>query len=78
MKQVEVICLFNEEGNIRPLKIRLQAEDETIVIPIKRLVFEDKNIKLGFNRYRVEFSYNNRLIQQDLIYNLINCKWYLK
>lgn len=78
MKQVEVICLFNEEGNIRPLKIRLQAEDETIVIPIKRLVFEDKNIKLGFNRYRVEFLYNNRLIQQDLIYNLIECKWYLK
>lgn len=78
MKQVEVICLFNKEGKIRPLKIRLQTEGETIVIPIKRLAFEDKNMKLGFNRYRVEFSYNNRLIQQDLIYNLINCKWYLK
>lgn len=78
MKQVEVICFFNEEGKIRPIKIKLQAEEESVVIPIKRLAFEDKNIKLGFNRYRVEFLYNNRLMQKDLIYNLIECKWYLK
>ena len=72
MKDFEFICFFDIDDKSCPLKVKIQTEKESVIIPIKKLLFEESYIDEGYKKCIVEFIYQNKLIKQDLPFNFIN------
>ncbi len=79
-KKISVICWFNEEGEISPIRIKLLNEEgEICVINIDKVV-ERKTEKLIGNLthcYLCEASINNIKKLLELKYEITTSKWIL-
>lgn len=75
MKSIEVIVYTDKEGNNKPAKIRLEENNQKIVIVIKRLMYVN-NEKDRIN-YRCEIEQYGIKKLVNLIYIKNETKWYI-
>jgi hypothetical protein len=79
-KPIEVVSYTDSKGDIRPIKIRIQSEDEgTKVIRIDRVLHKDKE-KLAGNLmliFRCQSIINEVERQFEIKYDLQRCRWML-
>ena len=76
MENIDVIAYIDKNGDIRPMKVRLQENEELIVFKINRLIHANKG-KFE-NTYKCEVIINDIVRVLTLIYNLNTTKWYIK
>jgi hypothetical protein len=79
MKPIEMICTFDEEGNVRPYRFRLMENDEKITIQIKSIM--DKKEERVLGKKSITFTCLCPMYDKKMIYivkfDLDSCKWYL-
>ena len=79
-KPIEVIAYFDNEGNIRPARFRMDSEGgEMMVITIGQILKIDEQ-KLAGNRMKVfdcTSQINDRKKNFQIRYELSTCRWYL-
>ena len=74
----EVIVGYDTKGNMRPCRIRFQAEDQSlIVVKIDRILFTDDNKRDGIIKYRCECVINSVKHIIDVYFNKTLMKWHL-
>lgn len=79
-KSVEVIALFDFDGNSKPMKFRLiNEEEENTVIKIDKIVKReiDKFAGNKMLKYTCESCINGEVKLFELRYEMDTCKWYL-
>ncbi|NLY47238.1 MAG: hypothetical protein GX053_14810 [Tissierella sp.] len=78
LKEVEMIASFDTEGTLRPHRLRLVSEDESlVVIKVVGILYEDINIAYKTIRYRCECVIQNKVRTVDLYYYIEKMMWYL-
>lgn len=78
MKEIEMISYSTVEGKIKPIRFRLVAEDETlIVVKIDRILYQDENPREDNVKYRCEVVIQGLKYAVDLYYYKTLMKWYL-
>ncbi|MBC2579119.1 hypothetical protein [Clostridium sp. DJ247] len=79
-KPIEVVSYTDDKGDIRPLRFRLQTEDETIkVIRVDKVIVKEIE-KLAGNPmlvFRCQSLIDNIQKQFETKYELQTCKWIL-
>lgn len=79
-KPIEVISYTDDKGIVRPLRFRLQREDETAkVIKIDKVIVSQLE-KLAGNPmlvYKCQSLIDNVMRQFEIKYELNTCKWML-
>lgn len=79
-KPIEVVSYTNNKGDVRPLRFRLQMEDETIkVIKIDKVIVKETeklagNIMLVF---KCQSLIDDVLKLFEIKYDLKTCRWML-
>lgn len=79
-KPIEVVSYTNNKGDIRPLRFRLQMEDETIkVIKVDKVIVKETeklagNIMLVF---KCQSLIDDVLKLFEIKYDLKTCRWML-
>lgn len=79
-KPIEVVSYTNDKGDIRPLRFRLQMEDETIkVIKVDKVIVKEieklaGNIMLVF---KCQSLIDDVLKLFEIKYDLKTCRWML-
>lgn len=74
----EVIVSYDSNGNIRPYRMRFQAEDQSlIVVKIDRILFADDNKRDGIVKYRCECVINSIKRIVDIYFNKALMKWHV-
>lgn len=81
---VECIAIMNHK-EIRPLRIRYEVKDESIVVKIDRILQRDKkNVRQNMNQsLSIEHMFRCESIQGDtrkpfqLIFNTQLCRWHM-
>lgn len=77
---IEVISYTDNKGDVRPLRFRLQGEDETVkVIKIDKVIVREFE-KLAGNPmlvFKCQSLIDNVLRQFEIKYELQTCKWML-
>ncbi|MBE6069076.1 MAG: hypothetical protein E7211_15490 [Clostridium lundense] len=79
-KPIEVVSYTNDKGDIRPLRFRLQMEDETIkVIKVDKVIVKETeklagNIMLVF---KCQSLIDDVLKLFEIKYDLKTCRWML-
>jgi hypothetical protein len=77
---IEVVSYTDNKGNVRPLRIRLQREDETIkVIKVDKIIVKETE-KLAGNLmlvFKCQSTINNAMKLFEIKYDLKTCKWML-
>ena len=78
-KTVEMVAWFDDKGKINPVKFRVEADEDTKVIKINRVLNREYERIAGNPMWKftcssiidgIESNYN-------LKYDLMNCKWLL-
>lgn len=73
----EVIVNYDLEGNLRPYKMRFQAEDQSlIVVKIDRILFTEDNKRDGMVKIRCECVINTIKRILDIYFNKALMKWH--
>jgi hypothetical protein len=79
-KPIEVVSYTDSKGDIRPIKIRIQNEEEgTTVIKVDKVLHKDKE-KLAGNPmliFRCQSIIDEVERQFELKYDLQSCRWML-
>lgn len=79
-KPIEVVSYTNNEGDIRPLRFRLQMDDETIkVIKVDKVIVK-KTEKLAGNImlvFKCQSLIDDVLKLFEIKYDLKTCRWML-
>lgn len=77
---IEVVSYTDNNGEVRPLRIRLQTEDHTVrVIKIDKVIVKETE-KLAGNLmlvFRCQSKINNLMKIFEIKYDLKTCKWIL-
>ncbi|KGK84208.1 MULTISPECIES: hypothetical protein [unclassified Clostridium] len=79
-KPIEVVSYTNDKGDIRPLRFRLQMEDETIkVIKVDKVIVKETeklagNIMLVF---KCQSLIDDVMKLFEIKYDLKTCRWML-
>ncbi|MBM7871695.1 hypothetical protein JOC70_003205 [Clostridium pascui] len=79
-KPIEVVSYTNDKGDVRPLRFRMQMEDETIkVIKVDKVIVKETeklagNIMLVF---KCQSLINDVLKLFEIKYDLKTCRWML-
>ncbi|MBC2578861.1 hypothetical protein [Clostridium sp. DJ247] len=77
---IEVVSYTDNKGDVRPLRFRLQAEDETVkVIKVDKVIVKEIE-KLAGNPmlvFRCQSLIDNVQKQFEIKYELQTCKWIL-
>ena len=79
MKTVEAIAHFDEEGKPTPYRIKVQENEKSVVIKIKKVISFQSTELVGNKLYVYEC--NALLHEQDrflqLKYEVKTCRWFL-
>jgi len=77
---IEVVSYTDDKGSVRPIRFRMQINDEAMkVVKIDRVLFKDTE-KLAGNVmivYKCQSQIDNVLKQFEIKYELNTCKWML-
>jgi len=77
-KNVDMICRFDKNGKIRPMKFRMQVEDELIVVNIDKILAVTE-IKKDVNYkdiiYKCKCIYSNTYKIINITFNNKTNKW---
>ncbi len=79
-KPIEVIALFDVEGNPAPIRFRYLDENEgTLVIKVDKIVKKDLDKYAGNKmiRYTCESYIRGAVRPFEIRYEIESCKWYL-
>ena len=79
-KPIEVISYTDNKGDIRPLRFRLQTEDDSVkVIKVDKVIVKETE-KLAGNLmlvFKCQSLINNGVKIFEIKYDLGSCKWML-
>lgn len=79
-KPIEVISYTDNKGDIRPLRFRLQTEDDSVkVIKVDKVIVKETE-KLAGNLmivFKCQSLMNNEVKTFEIKYDLATCKWIL-
>lgn len=79
-KPIEVISYTDDKGDIRPLRFRLQTEDDSVkVIKVDKVIVKETE-KLAGNLmlvFKCQSLMNNEVKTFEIKYDLGTCKWML-
>lgn len=77
---IEVISYTDDKDSIRPIRFRMQINDEPMqIIKIDKIIVKDTE-KLAGNLmivYKCQILINNTVRQFEIKYELSTCKWML-
>lgn len=79
-QSIEVISYTNDKGEIRPLRFRMQTDDESLrVIKIDKIIFKQKEKFAGnpMILFRCQSTNDNVEKLFEIKYELNTCKWML-
>lgn len=75
----EVIVSYDSKGNVKPYRMRFQAEDQSlIVVKIDRILYVDDNNRDSIFKYRCELTIQDRKRYADLFFHRLTMKWKLQ
>lgn len=79
-KPIEVISYTDDKGDMKPLRFRMQTEDDSVkVVKIDKIIIKELE-KLAGNPmlvFRCQSLINNVQKQFEIKYELRTCKWIL-
>ncbi|MEG0296826.1 MAG: hypothetical protein RR620_08900 [Clostridium sp.] len=78
-KEVEVIAWFDKEGTVKPIKVRLEENDEIQVIAIKNILKKEYEKLAGNHMWKLTCSSDIDGVQKNFVlkFELMTSKWYL-
>lgn len=79
-KPIEVISYTNGNGELRPLRLRIQLEDKTLkVIKVDKVITKDIEKLAGNNMivFKCQSLIDNMEILFEIKYELNTCRWIL-
>lgn len=79
-KPIEVIAAFTKEGVPRPIKFRIENQDESVTtVKIENVIQREKTYLYGVNSYlfRCQSIINGSQCIFEIIYKTETCKWML-
>lgn len=80
MKPIQMICWFDEEGKLTPIRFRMTAEDQSLIVVKVSNIIDVKEEKLAGNRmivYTCQSIVGNEERLYVLKYEITKCRWFL-
>lgn len=79
LKEASVIVAFREDGDIMPLKLSIENEDERYVYYISKIYYKNLNDAgdIGSIRFGIKLEENSTILT-ELIYFIQNHQWKIK
>ncbi len=78
-KPIEMIFRTTANGDIRPLRFKLQDGDDCQIIVVDQIVKVEKTLRAGIAAYlfTCQSTLDNNILLYELRYTLADCKWVL-
>lgn len=78
-KEIDMLAQFNKNGSIRPIRFRIEENDEQQVIKIKTIkhVDEQGNFKQKIRKFSCDVEVNGVTKNCEIIFDLLSLEWKL-
>ncbi len=78
-KPIEMIFRTTENGDIRPLRFKLQDSSDAKIVCVDQIVKVEKTLRAGNAAYvfTCQSTHNGNNLIYELRYTLADCKWVL-
>ncbi len=78
-KKVEMIFSSDIEGNLTPIRLRMQVDDDLLVVAVKNSIqVESDVVGVPYLTYKADLLLNNRLVHAKLSYHISEHTWYVE